>query len=79
MAVLQGTVVREKRPLEGAYVRLLGPSGEYVSERRTKEDGAFKFNIFPGKWSLIWLAPGSAPEQQEIDISENGLELTLEF
>lgn len=78
MAVLQGTVVKEKRPLEGAYVRLIGPSGEYVSERRTLQDGVFKFNIFPGKWSLILLAPGSAPEQRELDVTDDGLEITFE-
>lgn len=79
MAVLEGKIVRQNNPLEGAYVRLIGPSGEYVSERRTRADGAFKFNIFPGKWNLTWLAPGAPPESREVDVSEPGLDLTLEI
>lgn len=67
---LEGTVVRDGQPLGGAYVRLLGPSGDFVGERRTLEDGAFRFNVSPGAWTIRWLAPGGEAGERVVEVSE---------
>lgn len=61
-----GKVVRNGMPLEGAYVRLLGPSGEFVSERRTGVDGAFRFHVPLTGWTLVAFAPGTPRVTREI-------------
>lgn len=68
--VLEGRVVRGEEPLVGVYVRLLGPSGEFVSERRTLEDGAFRFHVSPGVWTIRWLAPGGEAGERAVEASE---------
>jgi hypothetical protein len=55
--------------MEGAYVRLVGPSGEYVSERRTAADGCFKFHVVPGAgeaWKIIAYGPEADRVEQAI-------------
>ncbi|MGH2691692.1 MAG: DUF1416 domain-containing protein [Actinomycetota bacterium] len=71
-----GTVVRGGVPVSGAYVRLIGPSGEYVSERRTLDDGAFRFHIPPGSWRVVVFGPGI--ERQELELASDEEELTIE-
>lgn len=73
MTILEGTISKEGEPLEGAYVRLIGPSGEYVSERRTLEDGAFRFNIVPGSWEIKWFLSGGRTGTQVLDLREEGV------
>ncbi len=70
MTGVEGTVVRAGKPLLGAYVRLLGPSGEFVSERRTLEDGAFRFHVGPGTWTLRWILPGGQKGSRPVELSE---------
>lgn len=80
MTLLKGIVVEEGRPVDGAYVRLLGPSGEFVNEQRTLEEGAFIFHLAPGTWTLDWTAPGRSWSQQKVDLEEGqtaDLELEL--
>ncbi|MGH2687422.1 MAG: DUF1416 domain-containing protein [Actinomycetota bacterium] len=64
--MISGMVVRYGAPMEGAYVRLIGPSGEFVSERRTGADGCFKFHVDGEGWKLIAYGPGAARIEQEI-------------
>jgi hypothetical protein len=45
--IVNGSVVRGGAPMEGAYVRVLGPSGEFVNERRTGPEGTFKLHLTP--------------------------------
>lgn len=66
------------RPVEGAYVRVAGRSGDFVSERRTLEDGAFRFNLVGGSWTLRWLAPGTLAREQVVDLAD-GQVLDLEL
>lgn len=70
MTAVQGTVVRSGDPVAGAYVRLLGPSGEFVSERRTLEDGAFQFNVAPGLWTLRWFLPDGPEGSRSVELAE---------
>ena len=57
--VIQGTVTRGGQPEGGAYVRLLGSSGEFTAEVVTSATGAFRFFARPGSWTLRALASGA--------------------
>jgi hypothetical protein len=81
--MISGMIVRDGAPMEGAYVRLIGPSGEYVSERRTGADGCFKFHVDSGEgWRIVAFGPKSGRVEQDIppdgdetlvvDISQRG-------
>ncbi|MGH2768621.1 MAG: DUF1416 domain-containing protein [Actinomycetota bacterium] len=63
---MSGKVVRGDAPLEGAYVRLIGPTGDFVSERRTGADGTFRFHLPPGSWRIRVFAPGSPRMDREL-------------
>lgn len=52
MARIKGTVAKGGAPLERAYVRCVGPSGEFVAEEYTGADGAFLFHVADGSWTL---------------------------
>lgn len=71
--MISGMVVRDGAPMEGAYVRLIGPSGEYVSERRTGADGCFKFHVDGEGWKLIAYGPETARIEQEIPAGDETL------
>ena len=64
--MISGMVVRDGAPMEGAYVRLIGPAGEFVSERRTGADGCFKFHVDGEGWKLVAYGPNAARIEQEI-------------
>jgi hypothetical protein len=59
-AVIQGVVRRDGGPLQGAYVRLLDASGEFVAEVPTSATGQYRFFAAPGEWTLRTLAPRAA-------------------
>lgn len=59
-AVLTGTVSRAGSAVAGAYVRLLGESGEFTAEVQTSATGAFRFHAAAGEWTLRTLAPGQS-------------------
>ena len=56
---LTGRVTDGDAPFEGAYLRINGPTGDFVGEARTGETGQFGFNLPEGEWTLIALAAGS--------------------
>lgn len=60
-SVIQGVVVRDGQPVDGAYVRLLDRTGEFTAEVPTGEAGQFRFFAAPGDWTLRTLAPRIAP------------------
>jgi len=60
-AVIQGQVVREGEPVQGAYVRLLDKSGEFTAEVPTSATGHFRFFAGEGEWTLRTLAPKADP------------------
>jgi hypothetical protein len=67
---IAGTVTQEGRPLGGAYVRLLGPSGDFVSEQYTKDDGRFTFFVAPGSWTIEAKAANAGENRQVADVSD---------
>jgi hypothetical protein len=56
--------------MEGAYVRVLGPSGEFVNERRTGPEGTFKLYLPPATWTFIAFAPGTGRIEQAVTVAE---------
>jgi hypothetical protein len=66
--VVNGSVLREGAPMEGAYVRVLGPSGEFVNERRTGPEGTFKLHLTPATWKFIAFGPGTPRIEREVTI-----------
>ncbi|MEY9845569.1 DUF1416 domain-containing protein [Streptacidiphilus sp. MAP5-3] len=59
---IAGTVESDGRPVEGAWVRLLDPAGEFVGEVVTSSAGAFRFHLTPGPWVLRVLSPRGSAE-----------------
>jgi hypothetical protein len=76
MPSINGAVTLEGKPAGGVYLRLHGPSGEFVSEQYTKDDGKFTFHVAPGSWTLEAKAAGAAPQTQTIDIAADGPEVS---
>ncbi len=79
---LHGRVVREEgTPVEGAYVQLIGPSGDFTAEVRTDESGRFLFYPVPGHWMLRGFLPGGLRVECELELDEGqtmGVELVGE-
>jgi hypothetical protein len=57
---VHGTVTRDGSPLPGAYVRLLGSTGDFTAEVQTSATGYFRFYAAGGDWTLRTLAPGQS-------------------
>ena len=70
--VVNGTVVRDGAPMEGAYVRVLGPSGEFVNERRTGPEGTFKLYLTPATWTFIAFGPGTPRIERAVTVEAGG-------
>src|SRR5258708_35658018 len=67
---IRGLVRRDGNPVEGAYVRLTGTQEEFVAEQRTLQDGAFRFWVVPGDWTVICLAPGAERLEQSASVDK---------
>ncbi len=77
-AVIQGQVVREGQPVQGAYVRLLDRTGEFTAEVPTSESGHFRFFAGDGEWTLRTLAPRSEPVDRTVVAATGSVaELTI--
>ena len=76
MPSIMGTATRQGKPAGGVYLRLHGPSGEFVSEQYTKDDGKFTFHVAPGSWTLEAKAAGASESTQQIDITADGAEVS---
>ncbi|HJT37497.1 MAG TPA: DUF1416 domain-containing protein [Actinomycetota bacterium] len=66
---ITGTVTRDGQPAGSVYVRLVGPSGEFVAEEYTKDDGAFEFHVAAGTWTIEARAAGAETAKQAVDVS----------
>ena len=77
MPSIMGRVVLEGKPLGGVYLRLTGPSGEFVSEQYTKDDGAFTFHVAPGAWTLEARAAGTTTARETVDVRTGGSETSV--
>ena len=67
---LHGKVSHAGLPVEGAYVQLVGPSGEFTAEVRTDESGRFLFYPVPGTWVLRGLLPGGERLERTVSLVE---------
>ena len=67
---IRGVVKRDGAPVEGAYVRLTGSQDEFVAEIRTKDDGAFRFWIVPGTWTVSVLSAGAKRLEEKASVDE---------
>ena len=61
-AVVHGFVVRDGAPLGGAYVRLLGESGDFTAEVQSSATGYFRFYAAAGDWTLRTLYRGGSAD-----------------
>jgi hypothetical protein len=59
-AVIHGIVSKAGSPLPGAYVRLLGTTGDFTAEVQTSATGYFRFYAADGEWTLRTLFPGGS-------------------
>ena len=59
-AIVHGTVRKDGEPLPGAYVRLLGSTGEFTAEVQTSATGYFRFYAADGDWTLRTLYRGGS-------------------
>ena len=65
-AVIHGIVTKDGSPLPGAYVRLLGSTGEFTAEVQTSATGYFRFYAGDGDWTLRTLAPKADPVDRSV-------------
>lgn len=66
---ISGTVSTAGKPAGGVYVRLVGPSGEFVAERYTQDDGNFTFHVADGTWTIEARAAGVKTASVPVQIS----------
>ena len=78
-AVIHGTVVKDGQPLPGAYVRLLGTTGEFTAEVQTSATGYFRFYAADGDWTLRALAPGQSVDTTVTAAKGSAAEVTVEL
>ena len=76
--VVVGKVLREGAPMDGAYVRVMGPSGEFVNERRTGADGTFKLHLTADTWTFVAFGPGTRRIERTVTV-EPGKDPDLTF
>lgn len=77
MPSISGTTKLEGSPAGGVYLRLIGPSGEFVSEQYTKDDGRFTFHVAVGSWTLEAKAAGAQPSTQTVEVRRDGDEVAV--
>jgi len=68
--IVEGTIRRGGAPVAGAYVQVLDPQGAFTGERRTGGDGAYRFYLVPGRWSLVAFAGGGGRAERELTLDE---------
>lgn len=67
---LHGRITRSGRPVEGAYVQLIGPSGDFTAEVRTDESGRFLFYPRAGAWEVRVSLPGGSHMEKSVTIAD---------
>ena len=77
-AVLHGIVSRAGSPLPGAYVRLLGSTGDFTAEVQTSATGYFRFYAAEGDWTLRTLYPGGSVDTAVTAVQGKAVEVTVE-
>jgi hypothetical protein len=77
-AVVHGHVRRDGEPVPGAYVRLLGSTGDFTAEVQTSATGYFRFYAAGGEWTLRTLAPGQSVDTAVTAVQGEVVETTVE-
>ena len=67
---LHGRITRSGKPVEGAYVQLIGPSGDFTAEVRTDESGRFLFYPMAGAWEVRVSLPGGTHLEKAVTIND---------
>jgi Protein of unknown function (DUF1416) len=75
---LHGRITRSGRPVEGAYVQLIGPSGDFTAEVRTDESGRFLFYPLAGAWEVRVSLPGGSHLEKSVTIA-NGQSIDVQI
>lgn len=78
-AVLHGHVLRDGSAVAGAYVRLLGTTGEFTAEVQTSATGYFRFYAADGDWTLRTLTPGSSFDTAVTALQGQAVEAKVEL
>lgn len=76
---MTGKVVVAGTPTEGAYIRINGPSGDFVWEARTDADGEYKFNLPEGDWTVVAFAPGTQKHTQQYALTPESDPLNIDL
>lgn len=76
---LTGKVVVDGDPRDGSYLRINGPSGDFVWEARTGEDGVFGFNLPPGNWTLLAFAPGARDHVEQVELAGDVADVLIDL
>ncbi|TMK81268.1 MAG: DUF1416 domain-containing protein [Actinobacteria bacterium] len=76
---ISGTVIRDGQPAGSVYVRLVGPSGEFVAEEYTQDDGVFSFHVAAGTWMIEARAAGAETAKQAVEVSSGEKTITVEL
>ncbi len=77
-AVIHGFVRQAGSPLPGAYVRLLGATGEFTAEVQTSATGYFRFYAADGEWTLRTLHRGGSVDTAVQAAKGQAVEATVE-
>jgi hypothetical protein len=77
-AVIHGTVRKDGSPLPGAYVRLLGSTGDFTAEVQTSATGYFRFYAADGEWTLRTLYQGGSVDTAVEAAKGKAVEATVE-
>jgi hypothetical protein len=76
-AVVHGYVVRGGEPLGGAYVRLLGESGDFTAEVQSSATGYFRFYAAAGDWTLRTLYRGGSVDTAVTAVQGEAVEVEV--
>lgn len=79
MPAIGGTVRRGGMPLGGVYVRLIGPSLEFVAEIYTQDDGVFTFHVTDGSWRIEARAAGAEPASETVEVSGEDVTVSIDL
>ncbi len=77
-AVVHGLVVKDDAPLGGAYVRLLGESGDFTAEVQSSATGYFRFYAAAGDWTLRTLYRGGSVDTAVTAVQGQAVETEVE-
>ena len=67
---LHGRITTAGSPVEGAYVQLIGPSGDFTAEVRTDESGRFLFYPLAGAWEVRVSLPGGSHLEKSVTLAD---------